>query len=337
MGLGDIFGGNSTDSEDTENSNNPTLKDLLGEDADNEEEQSTKSDKSGQHTHGELIKRMQHIDPYEFKEFVAELWSLVGYETTVSQSSNDMGVDVIAEQQSAGVSQKLGVQVKRYSGIEPVRDRRRWEPDDLPEATSRGEIVERLLEQASQHVDIHKVFLDREFDSKHVRDAAYSEDLTYVLGKKNLSEVDEERIEELKEDDVYDSKIGHGSVTYDGRTHDMTYVYKPTDIDGEEYTIFTIPEHVDHHRAEGLIKQYAQRMEIEVQYRTIKNNFLPTCASTDYEMRFLFFVIGALLYNVWRLANFCLRDEVSVNLGEDPPIQAGEIVELAAFFLFEHG
>lgn len=30
-------------------------------------------------------------------------------------------------------------------------------------------------------------------------------------------------------------------------------------------------------------------------------------------------------------------DEVAVNLGEDPPIQAGEIVELVAFFLFEHG
>jgi len=222
-------------------------------------------------------------------------------------------------------------------GIEPVRDRRRWEPEDLPDATSRGEIVERLLEQASQHVDIHKAFLDREFDARHVRDVAYSEDITYVLGKKKPSQVDKERIAEIKEDDVYDSKLAYGSVSYDGRTHDMTYVYKPTDIDGEEYTIFTVPGHVDHHRAEGLIKQYAQRMEIEVQYRTIKNNFLPTCASKDYEMRFLFFMIAALLYNVWRLANFCLRDEVAANLGEHPPIQAGEIVELAAFFLFEHG
>ncbi len=51
----------------------------------------------------------------------------------------------------------------------------------------------------------------------------------------------------------------------------------------------------------------------------------------------MFLVIGAMLYIVWRLSNFVLRDEVDVHLGNDPPIPAGEIIELVAVFLFDPG
>jgi len=223
-------------------------------------------------------------------------------------------------------------------GVEPVRDKRRWEDDaDVPDQTSRGVIVDRLLEQASQHVDFHKVFVDRGFDSLEVRDTISQYDATYVIGKTNRSKDDEEHIEEIKNDPENDTRITHGTVSREGCTHDVTYVYKPVGIAGEEYTIFTITGHLEEARVEGLIQQYAQRMEIEVQYKTIKNNFLPTCASKDYEMRFLIFAVGVLIYNVWRLANFTVRGTVSADLGESPPIQAGEIVELVAFFLFKPG
>lgn len=115
----------------------------------------------------------------------------------------------------------------------------------------------------------------------------------------------------------------------------MTYVYTPSEEDEDKYAVFTINEHVDHHRAEALLSQYSQRMEIDNEYKSIKNNFLPRSASKDYRIRFLYFVIRTLLYNVWRMANFILRDAVDVDLGEHPPIQAGEIVELIGFCLFE--
>jgi len=98
--------------------------------------------------------------------------------------------------------------------------------------------------------------------------------------------------------------------------------------------VFTINEHVDHHRAEALLGQYGQRMEIENEYKTIKKHFLPTTASKDFRIRFLYFVVGTLLYNVWRMANFILRDSVDTDLGEHPPILAGELIELVAFCLF---
>lgn len=59
--------------------------------------------------------RLQNIEPYEFEEFVAELWELQGWDTTTTQSSNDRGVDVVAEKEDGIVNQKLAIQAKRYS------------------------------------------------------------------------------------------------------------------------------------------------------------------------------------------------------------------------------
>lgn len=221
-------------------------------------------------------------------------------------------------------------------GVEPVRDQRKWEHEmgwDV-ERTSRADIVESLLEQASRHVDIHKVFLDRGFSSKETRDVIDRRGLLYVLGKPARAKVDKENIEEITDHDTYDSRIGHGTHEYGGREHDITYIYTPSKKDGDKYAVFTVNEHIDHHRAEALLGQYGQRMEIENEYKTIKKHFLPTTASKDFRIRFLYFVVGTLLYNVWRMANFVLRDAVDVGLGESPPILGGELIELVAFCLF---
>jgi len=227
-------------------------------------------------------------------------------------------------------------------GVEPVRDERKWERESEKfdvEKTSRGEIVERLLEQAEQHVDINKVFLDRGFDSKEVRDVIDRVPSLYVLGKRKNADVDKENIQEVKDDGVYDSRVEWGSLEYEGRTHDISYIYTPTDEDEEnqEYAIFTVNEHVEPGRAEALIGQYNQRMEIENQYKSIKEHFLPKTCSSDYRPRFLYFVVGVVMYNVWRLANFILRDVVAVDLGENPPISAGECIELVGLCLFDPG
>jgi hypothetical protein len=58
---------------------------------------------------------------------------------------------------------------------------------------------------------------------------------------------------------------------------------------------------------------------------------LPTVASTDYRIRFLYFVIGVVMYNIWRVTNLLFRDAVDVHLGEQPPIPAGEFIEILAF------
>lgn len=224
-------------------------------------------------------------------------------------------------------------------GIEPVRDYRQWErrEKDAVETTSRLDLVERLVQQTEQHVDIHKVFCDREFDVHGIRDFLDRRNIQYVIGKQKRSTADYENIEEIAEDPVYDHRIEHAELTYEGRTHEVSIIYLPTDGEDDEYSMFTVNGHVGPDRAQALLSQYRQRWEIENGYKSIKKHFLPTTATTDYRTRFLFFVIGVMLYNVWRLTNFVLRDEVDVDLGEDPPILAGEIVELMGFCLFDPG
>lgn len=53
---------------------------------------------------------MLSLSPDEFEEFVADVWAARGYDTTVTQSSNDAGKDVIAKKDG----RRVGIQVKRY-------------------------------------------------------------------------------------------------------------------------------------------------------------------------------------------------------------------------------
>lgn len=231
--------------------------------------------------------------------------------------------------------------------IEPVRDARAWEDGNEVHRTSRAEVVDRLLEQAQRHVDINKVFADREFDAHDVRHLINKHDLYYVIGKRKQAATDKENIEEVEQHPVIDARVEYASLTVDGETHDLSIMYVPKDaaIENEEdddngwdeYAIFTTNYKIEPERAIGLTTQYRDRWEIENQYKTIKKHFLPTSASKDYRVRFLYFTIGVLMYNVWRLTNFVLRDEVDVDLGEKPPLRAGEIIELVAFCLFDPG
>jgi HJR/Mrr/RecB family endonuclease len=52
----------------------------------------------------------QDHTPYEFEEFIKELFEEKGYESQLTQKSADYGIDVIAEKNS----EKIAIQVKRY-------------------------------------------------------------------------------------------------------------------------------------------------------------------------------------------------------------------------------
>jgi len=54
------------------------------------------------------------MDDYEFEHFVADLWERMGWQTEVSQASNDAGIDVVAEKKTP-YPQKKVIQAKRYS------------------------------------------------------------------------------------------------------------------------------------------------------------------------------------------------------------------------------
>lgn len=61
-----------------------------------------------------LLDGLRGIDEYEFERFIAELWEKQGWDTTVTQGSNDRGVDIIAETDTP-FPQKHLIQAKRYA------------------------------------------------------------------------------------------------------------------------------------------------------------------------------------------------------------------------------
>ncbi len=61
---------------------------------------------------------LREMDPYAFEHFVAELWSLYGWNAAVSQRAGDMGVDVDARRPGDG--RRQSIQVKRYAADNTV-------------------------------------------------------------------------------------------------------------------------------------------------------------------------------------------------------------------------
>jgi hypothetical protein len=215
-------------------------------------------------------------------------------------------------------------------GIEPVRRDSQWETD-VVKNTSQADLVERLLEQATQHVDIHKVFCDGGFAAKGVRDAIDRRDMTYLIPKRR-GNAELEDIEELQSEAVTEvgviRDVPHG---YYGRVHTGGIMYVPSTKEDDTCAVFATNRDVPLDMVQGFVGQYTQRWQIENEYKTIKQHFLPTVASMDYRIRFLYFVIGVVMYNIWRVTNLLFRDAVDVHLGEQPPIPAGEFIEILAF------
>ena len=64
-----------------------------------------------------LVRRLLDLSPQEFEEFITDLLSTIGFETTVTEYVGDKGVDVLGTLNAEGVANiNLRVQVKRYGG-----------------------------------------------------------------------------------------------------------------------------------------------------------------------------------------------------------------------------
>ncbi|MFC6764655.1 transposase [Natrinema soli] len=218
--------------------------------------------------------------------------------------------------------------------IEPVREASAWEGDASQiHSHLKADLVRRLLEQAEQHVEIHKLFADREFDAMEVRDLIDRHDITYLIPKPVYT-ADLDQIEKLEAHPLADVAVERAvTLSVDGRSHELSFMYVPSTEKDGTYAVFTTNRDVTPDQAIGLTAQYSCRWQIESEYKTIKHHFLPATASTDYRIRLLYFVLGVVMYNGWRLTNLLLREAPAVDLGAKPPLRAGEIVELVGFCL----
>jgi hypothetical protein len=159
--------------------------------------------------------------------------------------------------------------------------------------------------------------------------------MTYLIPKRISAAQDFEDIENIKKHPSADVAVKNDvPLTVDGRTHGVDFMYVPSKSESEDgYAIFTTNADVPPERAPGLTAQYRDRWTIENEYKSIKKHFLPSTTSSDYRVRLFYFIAAVLMYNVWRLTNLLLRSWFDVHLGDKPPLPAGEVTEIVAFFL----
>jgi restriction system protein len=74
------------------------------------------------HTDRELLEWLRGLKPQEFEKYIAELFTKLGYKTTVTGGGYDKGIDVIAEKDGL----KHYIQCKKYItstvGVSEIRD-----------------------------------------------------------------------------------------------------------------------------------------------------------------------------------------------------------------------
>lgn len=221
--------------------------------------------------------------------------------------------------------------------VEPIRHHSDWEGND-GRSVSWAEVVDRLMEQATDLVDIHLVMADKAFDQHgvfHVLDQRH--DVGYLIPKKEDSKHLRKQAAEVREDDAVTARVEQDAplnlrddtpyidveddsdVGEDNYSHDVTFMHVPADrddwiirhADDTGYAIFaTNRDDVTPLDAEGLVNRYSERWDIEIEYKMIQP-LMPSIASTDYRMRFFAFVFSCLLHNMWRIVDHSLKDLAS--------------------------
>lgn len=222
--------------------------------------------------------------------------------------------------------------------VEPVRHNSNWEGDD-GDTSSWAEVVDRLLEQASELVDIHLVMADRAFDGHgvfHILDQKH--DVNYLIPKKTDSKRLRADADKVYEDDGLKSLVEQDASLYinertsyvdtdadenigeNGYSHDVTFMHVPADrkkwdVSPErniDYALFVTnrSDDISPMDALGFTDRYSDRWDIEIEYKMI-TPLVPSIASKDYRMRFFSFVFSCLLYNMWRVTDHSLKMLIS--------------------------
>ncbi|WP_324662088.1 hypothetical protein [Haloarcula sediminis] len=222
--------------------------------------------------------------------------------------------------------------------VEPVRHNSNWEGDD-GDTSSWAEVVDRLLEQASELVDIQLVMADRAFDGHgvfHVLDQKH--DVNYLIPKKTDSKrlrADAEKVSEdselkslveqdaslyVQDDTAYLDVESDETLGENGYSHDVTFMHVPADRKKWDtspereipYALFVTnrSDDISPMDALGFTNRYSDRWDIEIEYKMI-TPLVPSIASRDYRMRFFSFVFSCLLYNMWRVTDHSLKMVIS--------------------------
>lgn len=208
-----------------------------------------------------------------------------------------------------GMKPKLGTSCCfRYASICVVQRKKRFTVGVLPinPLTIKKRVVEKLIRTANKYVKISKVLLDRGFYTVEVIETIKGLKIKYIMPaiktdamKKVIIERNNKKRTKVSE---YSIKDNSGKSTKVKLIILKSKVKKPKTIYDKYFVLITNIKIRFKHLITQIPKEYRKRWGIETSYR-VKHEFLAKTTCRKYTVRYYYFILSAILYNVWIILN----------------------------------
>ena len=183
--------------------------------------------------------------------------------------------------------------------------------------TSREEkrqAVDDLIDKAQEHFDINHLYADRGFYDTILVDKIEKRDLWYVIrGQKGKKEADD-LYEGLNEDQDVDFDLGATLERKKAPPYasvNVNLVIGPAISDDDKYIMLITNKPVTQESAEQMVENYHDRWGIETSYR-VMGDFHPKTCSTDFTVRYFYYMFSMAMYNVFILTNALLEETLDM-------------------------
>lgn len=201
-----------------------------------------------------------------------------------------------------------------YASIECVEPGKRFTLAALPlnQFTTKRRIIAHLVNETRRHVDISRLFLDREFFNIESINALKELSIFFVIPVKRNKKI-EKMIQKFKQkcrnNFPYEEKYvliteytlnrGKSSATFT-----LVIVVEPPKKPDDESNVFAYATNmpVTRNNAIELADSYRRRWGIETGYRVKEEVRGKTC-SCNYAIRLFLQLLSIILYNIWQLCN----------------------------------
>jgi hypothetical protein len=205
-----------------------------------------------------------------------------------------------------------------YASLECVNPGKRFTLSALPlnQFTTKKKIIGFLVNQAREHVDISRLFLDREFFNIESINMLEELSVLFVIPVKENKKISS-LIKEFKRKcqksfspyETYYTLITDYTLKKgkDSATFTMVIVVESPENSDDEWDVFTYATNitVTYFNAVEIADSYRSRWGIETGYR-VKENIRGKTCSPGYAIRLFLQLLSILLYNLWQLCNILL-------------------------------
>jgi len=210
-----------------------------------------------------------------------------------------------------------------YASIECVEPGKRFTLSALPlnQFTTKRKIISFLVHETRKHVDISRLFLDKEFFDIESINVLKELSALFIMPAKRNKKI-QRMIQEFKQKCQIPPYEKHYSLTMEytfkqgknSSSFTLVIVVESPKDPGDELTTFAyatnIPVAKDN--ALELADSYRSRWGIETGYRVKEEVRGKTC-SRNYAIRLLLQLLSILLYNLWQLCNITLSIAICWN------------------------